>query len=248
MANQSAAVETLRDMIRKSHNIIFFGGAGMSTASGIPDFRGAHGLYQAAEGKSYEEMLSIRFFLNQPDVFWAFYRNVMLHPEAKPNAGHEALVRLERQGQLKTVITQNIDGLHQAAGSQRVLELHGTVQRNHCMSCGRVYTLREVLAADGAPHCDCGGTVRPDIVFYGEPLNNSVMDAAIRALEACDLLIVGGTSLTVYPAAGLLGFRNQAALILINREETPYDQRANLIVRDDLALALDAAIPRSTSP
>ena len=232
----------LREMIAASRNIVFFGGAGMSTASGIPDFRSAHGLYQGAEGKTYEEMLSNRYFLNHPDAFWTFYKQVLLHPEAKPNAGHHALTRLEQQGKLKAIITQNIDGLHQAAGSQKVFELHGTVHRNPCMACGHVMTLAEVLAQEGTPRCACGGMARPDIVLYGEPLNHEVMDAAIRAVMKCDLLLVGGTSLTVYPAAGLLGYRDGARLALINHDETPFDQRADLVVRDDIAQTLDRAI------
>ena len=243
MSALAPAVQALGQLIEKSRNIVFFGGAGMSTESGIPDFRSAHGLYGGAEGKTYEEMLSIRFFLNQPDVFWAFYKSVMLHPEAKPNAGHYALARLEAQGKLKAVITQNIDGLHTAAGSRRVYELHGTVHRNRCLACNRVYNLAYVLAAQGTPRCQCGGTLRPDIVFYGEPLGSDVMDAAIRAVMKCDLLIVGGTSLTVYPAAGLLGYRQGAKLALINLTETPFDQRADLTVRQSTAEALDAAIP-----
>ncbi len=222
MSALTPAVQALGQLIEKSRNIVFFGGA---------------------EGKTYEEMLSIRFFLNQPDVFWAFYKSVMLHPEAKPNAGHYALARLEAQGTLKAVITQNIDGLHTAAGSRRVYELHGTVHRNRCLACNRVYNLAYVLAAQGTPRCQCGGTLRPDIVFYGEPLGSDVMDAAIRAVMKCDLLIVGGTSLTVYPAAGLLGYRQGAKLALINLTETPFDQRADLTVRQSTADALDAAIP-----
>jgi NAD-dependent deacetylase len=244
MAVLSPAVDGLRQLIEKNRHIVFFGGAGMSTESGIPDFRSAHGLYSRAEGKTYEEMLSIRFFLNHPDDFWQFYKKVMLYPDAKPNAGHYALARLERQGKLRAVVTQNIDGLHQDAGSHVVYELHGSVRRNLCMSCGKVYELQYVLEQEGTPHCKCGGLIRPDIVFYGEPLNNDVMDRAIRAVMKCDLLLVGGTSLTVYPAAGLLNYRREASLALINREETPFDRLANIVVRDGIADALDAAIPQ----
>ncbi len=244
MGELSPAIAELARMIEKSRNIVFFGGAGMSTESGIPDFRGAHGLYSGAQGKSFEEMLSIRYFLNHTDAFWTFYKQVILHPEAKPNAGHYALARLEKQGRLKAVVTQNIDGLHQDAGSRNVLELHGTVRRNLCLACNRVMDLQAVLDQPGTPRCACGGTLRPDIVFYGEPLNPDVMDEAVRVVMKCDLLIVGGTSLTVYPAAGLLGYRREARLALLNRDETPFDQRADLIVRDSIAQALDAAIPR----
>lgn len=243
MSVLSPAVENLRRMIENSRSIVFFGGAGMSTESGIPDFRSVHGLYNRTEGKSYEEMLSIRYFLDHPDEFWNFYKRAMLYPNAKPNAGHYALQRLEQQGKLKAIVTQNIDGLQQDAGSQKVWELHGTVRRNLCMACGKAYTLAEVLALQGTPRCDCGGGIRPDIVLYGEPLDADVLDGAIRAVTKCDLLIVGGTSLTVYPAAGLPGYREGARLALINRDETPFDQRADLIVRDNIAEALDAAIP-----
>ena len=244
MAVLSPAVDVLRQMIQKHREIVFFGGAGMSTESGIPDFRSAHGLYNQVEGKTYEEMLSIRFFLNHPDDFWRFYKDVMLYPDAKPNAGHYALARLEKQGKLKAVVTQNIDGLHQAAGSQTVYELHGSVRRNLCLACGKAYGLPYVLQQEGTPHCACGGLIRPDIVFYGEPLNNDVMDDAIRAVMKCDLLLVGGTSLTVYPAAGLLNYRRGAHLALINRDETPFDRRADLVVRDGIAEALNEAVPQ----
>ena len=235
------SAKALRALMERSRNIVFFGGAGVSTESGIPDFRSAHGMYTA--DKSYEDMLSIRFFLNRPDEFWDFYKHVMLYPNAKPNAAHYALARLEKQGKLKAVVTQNIDGLHQDAGSQRVLELHGTVRRNLCMSCRRVYPLDYVLAAEGTPRCECGGMLRPDVVLYGEPLDNDVMDAATRAVLRSDLLIVGGTSLTVYPAAGLLNYRDRAKLALLNRDETPFDSRADLIARESIATVLDQAIP-----
>ena len=177
MEAASPAVTALSSMIAQAKNIVFFGGAGMSTESGIPDFRSAHGLYNRAEGKSYEDMLSIRYFLNHPDDFWDFYRHVMLYPDAKPNAGHLALTRLEKQGKLKLIVTQNIDGLHQDAGSRHVCELHGTVRRNVCMNCGRKYDLPWVLAREGTPRCeDCGGLVRPDVVLYGEMLDNDVME------------------------------------------------------------------------
>ncbi|MDD3214734.1 MAG: NAD-dependent protein deacylase [Eubacteriales bacterium] len=244
MALSSAAAE-LRRMIENSGNIVFFGGAGMSTESGIPDFRSAHGIYRQAQGRSYEEMLSIGFFRSRPDDFWRFYKNVMLYPKAKPNAGHLALARLEKQGKLKKVITQNIDGLHQAAGSRDVCEVHGSVHRNSCLACGKTYDLAYVLSQQGTPRCTCGGMLRPDIVFYGEPLDADVMEAAVRAVTRCDLLIVGGTSLTVYPAAGLLDYRRGAKLALVNRDETPFDQRADLVVRDSIAQVLDAAIAQA---
>ena len=238
--------ERLREMIARASNIVFFGGAGVSTESGIPDFRSAHGLYSGAEGKTYEEMLSIRYFLNNMDAFWRFYKEVMLYPDAKPNAAHYALARLERRGKLKHILTQNIDGLHQAAGSTNVLELHGTVHSNTCMRCKRKYSLEYVLAQKGTPHCKepCGGVLRPDIILYGEPLNERVLDQSTRAVMDADLLIVGGTSLMVNPAAGLIGYRGRGVgLALINRDETPYDGLAQLVIRDDIAKVLDAVIP-----
>ena len=242
MADETKAIDTLRQMIAQSSRIVFFGGAGMSTESGLPDFRGAHGLYNRTEGKSYEEMLSIGYFHSYPDEFWRFYKDVMLYPGAKPNAGHIALARLEQQGKLKAVVTQNIDGLHQLAGSQNVCELHGTVLRNPCPTCGKVYDLDYILQQKGAPRCTCGGRLRPDIVFYGEPLNAAVMDSAINAIADSDLLIVGGTSLTVYPAAGLINYRRNAKLVLINHDETSYDHRADLVIHESIAAVLHNAV------
>ncbi len=244
MAMVTPAVEALRQLIAQHKHIVFFGGAGMSTESGIPDFRGAQGLYRKAEGNSYEEMLSIAYFHRHTDDFWQFYKDMLLHPDAKPNAGHYALARLERQGKLRTVVTQNIDGLHQDAGAHNMCELHGTARRNLCLTCGKGYDLAYVLAQQDMPRCVCGGVLRPDIVFYGEPLNQRVLETAVNAIAHCDLLIVGGTSLTVYPAAGLLEHRSGAKLALINRDVTPWDQKADLIVRDSIAAALDAAIAK----
>ncbi|MEG2701682.1 MAG: NAD-dependent protein deacylase, partial [Clostridia bacterium] len=214
----TAEMEALREKIAQANQIVFLGGAGVSTESGIPDFRSAHGLYHAAEGRSYEEMLSIGYFIGRTDAFWDFFRNVMLYPKAQPNPAHFALARLERQGKLQSVLTQNIDGLHQLAGSQRVLELHGTVYRNSCLKCHRVYSLGDVLAQRGTPHCTaCGGTLRPDIVMYGEPLDQQVLAQAVSAVTHCDLLIVGGTSLVVHPAASLVTYRRHGTeLVLIN--------------------------------
>lgn len=240
-------MKPLRDWMDQARNIVFFGGAGVSTASGIPDFRSAHGLYAGAQGMSYEEMLSIGYFQAHPDDFWRFYREVMLYPDARPNGAHLALCRLEQQGKLKAVLTQNIDGLHQAAGSQHVLELHGTVHRNLCMKCGREYSLAQVLAQPGTPHCEaCGGLIRPGIVLYGEPLDDQVMSEAVHAVRQCDLLMVGGTSLVVYPAAGLIRYRRPGTpLILLNRDATPYDGEATLVVRQDIAAALSEAVNES---
>ncbi len=242
-------VKRLRDMIDKSKRVVFFGGAGVSTESGIPDFRSAHGIYSGSGGKSYEEMLSIRYFLNNVDAFWDFYKSVMLYPDAKPNAAHYALSRLEKQGKLKKILTQNIDGLHQAAGSRNVIELHGTVHRNTCMRCKKRYSLDYVLNSEGTPRCEggsepCSGIIRPDIVMYGEPLSDRLLDASVRAVMECDLLIVGGTSLMVNPAAGLIGYRSRnVGLALINRDPTPYDSLAQLVIRDNIADVLNEAIP-----
>ncbi len=233
----------LRELLEKSRRIVFFGGAGVSTESGIPDFRSAHGLYNGARGRSYEEMLSLRYFLNHPDSFWDFYRNVMLYPAAKPNDAHYALARLEKRGVLSAVLTQNIDGLHQLAGSRHVVELHGAVRTNTCLRCGKRVSLDEVLKTSGTPHCACGGVLKPDIVLYGEPLNEAVLDEAVTEAENCDLLIVGGTSLMVHPAAGLITYRRQGVpLVLINRDETPYDNRAQLILRQNISSVLKAAV------
>ena len=246
--------ETLRQWIAAARNIVFFGGAGVSTASGIPDFRSAHqGIYNTPGGRSYEEMLSHEYFVAHPDEFWDFYRRVMLYPEATPNAAHLALAELERRGKCKAVITQNIDGLHQAAGSQKVLELHGSVHRNRCMKCGHFYPLEPLLLGEGAPRCQCetahgpcGGIVKPEVVLYGEPLDDAVMEEALEAIARCDLLIVAGTSLVVYPAAGLIRYRSpRCRLALLNRDATDYDRSAGLVVREDLTQVLREAVQAS---
>lgn len=239
------AVRQLSEMIENAQRIVFFGGAGVSTESGIPDFRSAHGIYAGAQGKTYEEMLSHAYFVSQPEAFWRFYKNVMLYPNALPNAAHRTLAVLEHMGKLKAVITQNIDGLHQLAGSKNVLELHGTVHRNFCMRCGEMYTLSDVLSQDGVPHCPhCGGMLKPDVVLYGEQLDSDVLEESIRQIEMCDLLIVGGTSLMVHPAAGLISYRRRGVpVVLINRDETPYDGMARLILRGNIADVLEEAVP-----
>ncbi len=235
-------VQRLKQMAQDAQNIVFFGGAGVSTASGIPDFRSAHGIYSGANGRSYEEMLSHSFFMRHEDAFWAFYKSVMLYPNAQPNAAHTALKLLEDAGKLKAVITQNIDGLHQKAGSCEVLELHGTVHRNFCMKCGEAFDLDWIAASEGTPVCPvCGGRIKPDVVLYGENLDDEVMDAALSAIRKCDLLIVGGTSLVVHPAAGMIMYRRPSAqLVLINRDETPYDDHADLVIHQDLGTVLNA--------
>ena len=227
--------EILRQWIAEARNIVFFGGAGVSTASGIPDFRSAHqGIYNTPGGRSYEEMLSHEYFVTHPDEFWDFYRRVMLYPDAKPNAAHLALAELERRGKCKAIITQNIDGLHQAAGSKNVLELHGSIHRCYCMRCGRPYPAERVNHGTGVPHCDCGGIIRPDIVFYEECLDDDVVSKAVHYIREAEVLIVGGTSLAVYPAAGLLNYYRGSKLVLINRSATPYDDQANLIIHEKI--------------
>ncbi|SET87981.1 NAD-dependent protein deacylase [Paenibacillus sp. NFR01] len=240
-------LEVLADWIRNSGSIVFFGGAGTSTESGIPDFRSAAGLYQAQQGSPYppEVMLSRSFFMAKPDIFFDFYRSKMLHPEAKPGGAHLLLAELERQGKLKAVVTQNIDGLHQLAGSRAVLELHGSVHRNHCMDCGRFYGLEFVLqSADRVPRCsDCGGIVKPDVVLYEEELDHDTLVGAVAAIAGADLLLIGGTSLTVQPAASLVTYFRGKHCVLLNAEPTPYDHRADLRIKGRIGEAM-AAVQR----
>lgn len=230
--------ETLRKMIVESDNTVFFGGAGVSTESGIPDFRGADGIYSKEAVIPPETILSHRFFVNHTEQFFAFYKNNMLFPSAKPNRAHLALAELEKQGKLRTVITQNIDGLHQAAGSKNVLELHGSVHRNYCMKCGKFFDLRYIMDSDGVPTCDvCGGVVKPDVVLYEEPLSDRVCGKAIEAIADADMLIVGGTSLSVHPAAGFIRYYRGNKLVIINSSCTPYDSSADLVISERIAKA-----------
>ncbi len=223
-------IETLQSWIDGSRSIVFFGGAGVSTESGIPDFRSVDGLYNQKYRWPPEEILSHTFFERMPEEFFRFYRDKMLCPWAKPNAAHKKLAQLERAGRLKSVVTQNIDGLHQAAGSQRVWELHGSVLRNYCMKCGRPYSMEDILHSEGVPRCPCGGVIKPDVVLYEEQLNADTLRGAVEDIRGADLLIVGGTSLAVYPAAGLLDYYRGRHLVLINKSPTPYDGRADLIL------------------
>ena len=236
----SEAAKQLAKMLEKSKRTVFFGGAGVSTESGIPDFRSAHGLYGGAKGKSYEDMLHIRYFLTSPDEFWAFYKNVMLYPDARPNAAHIALARLEAAGKLDCVLTQNIDGLHQAAGSKNVLELHGSILRAYCSRCRKPYPAYEMNHCQGVPRCTCGGVVRPDIVLYEEPLDMDVMERAVRYIRDAEVLIVGGTSLGVYPAAGLITDYRGRKMVLVNLSETPYDRYADLIIHEKIGQVFSA--------
>jgi NAD-dependent deacetylase len=235
----------LSEIIENSKRIVFFGGAGVSTESGIPDFRSGDGLYSRSTGTQYrpEEVLSHSFFVRHTDEFYDYYRGHLLYPDARPNPAHRALARLEQQGKLTAVVTQNIDGLHQAAGSQTVLELHGSVHRNTCLRCGRSFGLGAILGSTGVPTCECGGIIKPDVVLYEEALDPAVMDAAIGHLSRADTLIVGGTSLVVYPAAGLVHAFDGGRLVLINKEATGYDHLATLVVHEAIGETLGAVVP-----
>ena len=231
----------LKEIIESYDNIVFFGGAGVSTESGIPDFRSADGLYSESYKYPPETMLSYSFFIEHTEEFYDFYRKKLLYPDAKPNDAHIALAELEREGKLKAVITQNVDGLHTLAGSKNVLELHGSALRNICMTCKECYTLDIILKTEGVPFCKCGGIIKPDVVLYEEGLNPSIMNKAVVAIHDADVLIVGGTSLNVYPAAGMIDYYRGNKLILINKSATPYDRHANLVIRDSIGSVLHAA-------
>ncbi len=231
----------LQDWISESRHIVFFGGAGVSTESGVPDFRSVDGLYNQQYKYPPETILSHTFFIQNPKEFYRFYRNKMLFPDARPNAAHLKLAELEAAGKLDAVVTQNIDGLHQAAGSRTVYELHGSVHRNHCMKCRQFYGLDFMLEADGVPRCPvCGGVVKPDVVLYEEALDQEVMEAAVRAISGADMLIIGGTSLAVYPAAGLIRYYRGNKLTLINNTPTPYDREADLMLNQPIGQVLGA--------
>lgn len=227
-------LETLKQWIRESSRIVFFGGAGVSTESGIPDFRSVDGLYHQKFDYPPETIISHSFYERQPEYFFRFYREKMLPLGFEPNVTHRVLARWEQEGRLLAVVTQNIDGLHQKAGSRHVYELHGSVLRNYCTKCGKFYPAEFIRDAQGVPRCACGGIVKPDVVLYEESLNEATLAGAVSALRRADLLIVGGTSLTVYPAAGLLNYYRGHRLVLINRDETPYDGQADLVFHDSL--------------
>lgn len=226
----------LRTIIKEAKRIVFFGGAGVSKGSGIPDFRGTGGLYtQGGYSESPEEMLSSTYLKRCPEKFFAYYKNNMLYPDAKPNAAHLTLAKWEREGKLTSVITQNVDGLHQMAGSKNVIELHGSVLRNYCVSCGELHPLSHILESDGIPRCRiCGAVVRPDVVLYGENLDGAAFMQAQEDIACADVLIVGGTSLTVYPAAGLVQHFRGEHFIIINQTRTPYDSYAEIIIREPI--------------
>lgn len=230
--------QKLEELIKSSKNIVFFGGAGVSTESGIPDFRSVDGLYHQQYKYPPEEILSHTFFEEKPEEFFDFYRKKLIVPDAKPNAAHLRLAKLEREGKLRAVITQNIDGLHQMAGSKNVLELHGSTLRNYCTRCHKFYDQAFIAASTGVPHCTCGGIVKPDVVLYEEGLNSDILHQSVEALQKADLLIVGGTSLAVYPAAGLLRYYGGRELVVINKTPTPADSSATLVLHMPIGQAL----------
>ena len=239
MKDQLAALKTA---VENSDNIVFFGGAGVSTESGIPDFRSADGLYNIKYAFPPETILSHTFFMQHTGEFYKFYKDKLLHPDAEPNKAHLALAELERRGKLRAIVTQNVDSLHHKAGSINVFELHGSCDRNYCVKCGRSFSMNTVLESSGVPLCPCGGTIKPDVVLFEEALDESVMERSILAIGMADVLIVGGTSLNVYPAAGLIQHYDGDKLILINKTETSYDRYANIVIRDPVGETLDAAI------
>lgn len=232
-------VQRLQQMVDDAADVVFFGGAGVSTESGIPDFRSADGIYRQKYPYPPEEMLSHTMFQRHPEEFYRFYREKMLYLSAKPNGAHRKLAEMEQAGKLSAVVTQNIDGLHQAAGSRTVWELHGSVFRNYCTQCGRMYGVEAILHADGIPRCSCGGMIRPDVVLYEEALNQQVLEEALRAIRRADMLIVGGTSLAVYPASGLAESFQGNHLVVINRSSTRLDGRADLFINQKIGEVLE---------
>lgn len=232
--------EGLQKIIEQSSRIVFLGGAGVSTESGIPDFRSEKGLYHAKQvyGYSPEMILSGQFYRKNPELFFKYYKENLIYPDVLPNDAHKALAKLEKEGKLIAVITQNIDGLHQAAGSETVYELHGSIHRNYCEHCGRFHDLKYIMNESNChtrvPLCECGGRIKPDVVLFGEALNGSTIEAAVEAIMQADTLIIGGTSLAVYPAAGLINYFRGKTLVLINKSTTPYDSKADLVISDSI--------------
>ena len=235
----------LKKIIDASDNIVFFGGAGVSTESGVPDFRSESGLYHAKQkyGFAPEVMLSHTFYMQHTREFYQYYKENLIHPEAEPNDAHKALARLEQEGKLKAVITQNIDGLHQKAGSKTVYEVHGSVNRNYCEKCHKFYDLDYIMdesnCRDGVPYCTCGGRIKPDVVLYEESLDERQITGAVDAIQNADVLIIGGTSLVVYPAAGLIRYFRGKKLVLINKQPTPYDGKADLVINDAIGKVME---------
>lgn len=232
-------VEKLKEWTYESENIVFFGGAGVSTESGIPDFRSVDGLYNTQYKYPPETILSHTFFVHKTEEFYDFYRKKMIFLDAKPNKAHLKLAKLENEGKLKAVITQNIDGIHQLAGSKEVLELHGSIHRNYCQTCGKFYDVHVILNSTGIPKCSCGGIIKPDVVLYEESLNNDTLDKSLNYIANADMLIIGGTSLAVYPANGLVNYYKGNKLVLINKSSTPMDKKANLVINRSIGEILD---------
>ena len=229
-----ANIQKLKDWVQGSDNIVFFGGAGVSTESGIPDFRSVDGLYNQQWKYPPETILSHSFFTSYPEEYYRFHREKLVIDGVRPNRAHLRLAELEKEGKLKAVVTQNIDGLHQAAGSKKVLELHGSILRAYCSRCGRPYPADKMNHGQGVPKCQCGGIIRPDIVLYEEPLNDDVVSEAVHFIRGADVLIIGGTSLNVYPAAGLINYYRGDKLVLVNLSETPYGGRADLVIHEKI--------------
>ena len=239
-------IKRIKELIDSHNNIVFFGGAGVSTESNIPDFRSSSGLFNEKLNRNFtpEQLLSHTFFLKYPEDFFRFYKDRLIYKDAKPNEAHLALAKLEDIGKLNAIITQNIDGLHQIAGSRNVLELHGSVHRNYCTNCSKFFNLEEFLNLPGnIPHCDiCDGVVKPDVVLYEEPLDNSVVNQTVNALNHADLLIIGGTSLVVYPASGFIDYFNGDSIVLINKSSTSYDSKASIVINDSIGKVLSKLI------
>lgn len=232
-------IDTLQKWIDESSNVVFFGGAGVSTESGVPDFRSVDGLYNQKYDYPPEEILSHTFYRRKPEEFYRFYRDKMLYTDVRPNKAHLKLAELEEKGKLTAVVTQNIDGLHQAAGSKKVYELHGSVLRNYCENCGKFFDINYIIESNGVPKCDkCNGPIKPDVVLYEEGLNSNTMNGALKAISEADMLIIGGTSLNVYPAAGLIDYYRGNRLVLINMSKTPMDYKADLVIYDKIGQVL----------
>ena len=237
-------ISQLQEIINSSANIVFFGGAGVSTESGIPDFRSEKGIFNSLKkyGASPEQLVSHSYYMENTEEFFNYYKENLIFKDAQPNPAHYKLAELEKAGKLKAVITQNVDGLHQKAGSKNVLELHGSIHRNYCEFCKREYDLDFILKSEGVPRCECGGMVKPDVVLYEEPLHNDVLTLSVDYIQKADTLIIGGTSLVVYPAAGLINYFNGTKLVLINKSETPYDNLASLVINEAIGETLEQIV------
>ena len=233
-------INQLQEIINSSDNIVFFGGAGVSTESGIPDFRSESGIFKSLKkyGASPEQLVSHSYYIDHTEEFYNYYKENLVFTDAEPNPAHIKVAELEKAGKLKTVITQNIDGLHQKAGSKKVLELHGSIHRNYCQICNKEYGLDYIMEKDGIPRCECGGIIKPDVVLYEEPLNDFVLNTAVHYISDAETLIIGGTSLVVYPAAGLINYFNGSRLVLINKSQTPYDSLASLVINEAIGETL----------